>query len=147
MDFDPGFHEEMYDEIAEDNYEEGYEDAQVEMEETMEPAEEEGDLGGLGNPYWWTTAALFGYQMGQDKDRIDERQLASDILERRENNVEPEKVSLKTRHKIKGGEVSPARRAMLAVASGRKTTKDPIEYTDAEKKAILEYEGESDFEW
>jgi hypothetical protein len=94
------------------------------------------------------TAAGFGYHMAQDE--MNERELAEEILRRKEEEREankPTKVPLWTRHKVKGSKGSPALRAMYKVATGERTTKDPIEYTEEEQRQILDFEGEHDFEW
>jgi hypothetical protein len=84
------------------------------------------------------------------EEELGERELAERILRRKEEEREankPTKVPLWTRHKVKGSKGSPALRAMYKVATGERTTKDPIEYTEEEQRQILDFEGEHDFEW
>lgn len=150
MNFDPGEHGwaeeyENTDEMAEDNYEEGFKDGQNEAEEeaAAESIAEEDDHSGLDHPFGIAAAAGIGYEMAQRE--IDERQIAENILKNRTRKVnEFLKVSLKTRHVKRGGQVSPARRWMSQVCTGQKTTRDPVDYTEEEKREILNFESETD---
>lgn len=133
MDFDPGFHEEMYDE--------GYDDGQEEAEEdTPDDAEETIEHDGMGNAVYLASAAGFGYHMALDE--IEERKLAEDILRRREGKPgKPVKVPLARRHEVKG-HTTPFGRWAAKVAHDPKRREDELEYTKEEQDQILKAEGE-----
>ncbi len=152
MDFDPGMFsddefEDTRDDAAEGTYDEGYEEGydakedelneELTQEETPDVLDSEYDATALA------AAAGFGYHMASDE--LEERRIAEDILRRRNppKTGKVQRVSLKNRKasKFKG---SPAKRWMYEVATGQKKAKDPVEYTDEEKAAILRYEGEHD---
>jgi len=127
MDFDPGFHEEMYDEH---------------LQEDMEPPEDEIEFDDLGNPTYLAVATSFGYEMAQEE--IDERQLAEDILKdrsRKERKQNPVKIPLSDRHKTKGY-MTPFARWATKVNINPKNTSDEIEYTLEEQLQIIRAEGE-----
>lgn len=130
MDFDPGFHEEMYD------------DGQEMYEEDLEHSEEEMELDSLGNPIFLATAAGFGRQMG--KDSLEERQIAERILRDREGKGDPVKIPLADR----GGQKKVQRYTTPFGRWARKVNEDPtrrdedIEYTKEEQLKILKAEGD-----
>ena len=133
MDFDPGFHEEMYDE--------GYEDEPNEQEESTEP---EAEYDSMGNPILLAAAAGFGHQMG--KEDLDEREVAEGILkERKGKQGEPVKVPLASRNEVKG-HMTPFGRWATKVNKGRAKTDTPIEYTKEEQLQILNAELEEYFD-
>ena len=146
MDFDPGmFSEDDIDDMSNNAYGEGYEDAldeQAELNYEPEPEEASDVLDDEYDTVDLAVAAGFGYHMASDE--LEERKIAKKILDRKKKN-KIQKVSLRNR-KSSGVKGSPSKRWMFEVASGQKKAKDPVEYTDEEKKAILEYEGEHDFE-
>lgn len=116
------------------------------MGDDNEPRQEEMDtvLDGERDAAAAAVAAGFGYHLASDS--LEERKIAEDILKRKEEGAgKIEKIPLKKRKgvAIKG---SPAKRWMFEVATGQKSTKDPVEYTEEEKKQILQHEGEHDFE-
>lgn len=127
MDFDPG---ELYDESYEEGFDEGYEQAE---EDFVEEPEVECDE--LGNPIYLAAAAGFGYHMAQDE--MDERQLAEDILKRREGKqVKPVKVPLAHRNETKGY-MTPFGRWATKANIDHKRTEDEIEYTKEEQLQII----------
>ena len=117
MDFDPGFHEEMYDEdIDKDN------EPEVEYDE-------------FGNVIAVATAAGFGYYMA--KDELEERKLAEDILKQREGKQEdPVKVPLAHRHTTKG-EITPFGRWATRANQDPSKAKEEIQYTKEEQLQII----------
>lgn len=126
MDFDPGFHEE------------GFEDEQNDTEEPEETVE----FDAMGNPIYLATAAGFGYEMAQGE--IDERQIAEDILKDRAGKQEELiKVPLSHRHEKKGHMTPFARWATNANIDPARS-KDEIEYTIKERLRIMESEGDWD---
>lgn len=140
MDFDPGmFSEDNIDDFEGENYPD---DEQAELNYEPEPEETSDVLDDEYGAAVLGAAAGFGYHMASDE--LEERKIAKKILDRKKKK-KVQKVSLRNRKssKVKG---SPSKRWMFEVASGQKKAKDPVEYTDEEKKAILEYEGEHDFE-
>jgi hypothetical protein len=141
MDFDPGeLYDDSYenfDEIAEDNYEEGFEDGQEEVDDMQQEPEVEYDDD--GNVIAVVAAAGFGYHMATDE--IDERQLAEDVLARREGKTEPVKIPLAKRHEAKG-HMTPFGRWATRANLDHKRTEDEIEYTKEEQLEILRAEGD-----
>jgi len=127
MDFDPGFHEEMYD------------DDQEMYEEDFEQGEEEVELDSMGNPIFLAAAAGLGYEMAQGE--IDERQLAEDILKDKAKKVKPTKVPLADRHTAKG-HMTPFGRWATKVNKGLTKSDSEIEYTKEERHQIYDAEGE-----
>jgi hypothetical protein len=136
MDFDPGFHEEMYDEgDLHDSYKEEYEVSQDEEE----PAEEETEFDSMGNPIFLTAAVILGRQMAEEE--IDERRLAENILKNRTKGIEPIKVPLAKRHEVKGHMTPFGRWATKANLDPSKA-KDELEYTLEEQLQMIRAEGE-----
>ena len=137
MDFDPGFHEEMYDEDdLHDSYEEGYENGQ----DDMEPTEEEVEFDAMGNPIHLVAAIGFGYEMA--KGEIDERQIAEDILKDKARRInEPLKVPLATRHTAKG-HMTPFGRWATKANLDPSRRDEEIEYTLEEQLQMVRAEGE-----
>jgi len=133
MDFDPG---ELYDEGYEDGYDEGYEA----IEEDTEDQEDSVELDAMGSPVYLAAAAGFGYHMAQDE--LNERQLAENIIKRKET---PIKVALSHRHeKTGGGHMTPFARWSTKVNLDRTKINDEIEYTLEEKLQIFKSEGDWD---
>lgn len=139
MDFDPGFHEEMYDEDdLHDSYEEGLEDEQNDTEEPEETVE----FDAMGNPIYIAVGVGFGYEMAQRE--IDERQIAEDILKNRaREQEEPIKVPLSRRHEKKG-HMTPFARWATNANIDPAGSKDEIDYTIEERLRIMESEGDWD---
>ncbi len=122
MNFDDGFHEEMYDE---------------DFEEAEEPEVEYDEL---GNPILIAAAAGFGYHMATDE--IEERQLVEDILRRRDKKQgDPIKVPLAHRHTTKGY-VTPFGRWATKANQDPSKAKEDIQYTMEEQLQIIRAEGE-----
>jgi len=133
MDFDPG-------ELCDENYDEGYEDGQNDIEEPETTEEVEFDE--LGNPIYLAAAAGFGYHMATDE--LEERQLAEDILKRREGKQgKPVKVPLAQRHTTKG-HMTPFGRWATKSNINHDRNKDDIEYTKEERLKIMDSEGDWD---
>jgi len=132
MDFDPG---ELYDEGYEDGHDEGYETAEEDMEDQEETVELDDD----GNPIFLAAAAGFGYHMAQDE--LEERQIAEDILKRKETVV---KVPLSHRHKKIRGHMTPFARWSTKVNLDHKKINDDLEYTKEEQLQIFKSEGDWD---
>jgi len=144
MDFDPGEcfddseHYESRDEMAEDAYEEGYDDGQDDMESN----DEEVEFDSLGNPIYLAIGASLGHEMAQGE--VDERQIAEDILRRREGKQgKPVKVPLAQRHTAKGY-VTPFGRWATKSNIDHGKNKDELEYTKEERLRIMESEGDWD---
>lgn len=134
MDFDPGFHEEIYDE--------GFDDGQEMYEENLEQSEEEVELDSMGNPIFLAAAGGFGYHMAQGE--IDERQIAENILKNKARKVEvPVKVPLSHRHNQKG-HMTPFGRWSTRVNMDHSKINDEIEYTIEERLQIMDSEGDWD---
>ena len=134
MDFDPG---ELYDEGYEEGFDEGYEQAEEDL--TEEP---EVEYDSNGNIIYGAAAAGFGYHMAQDE--LEERQLAEDILKRREGKQgEPTKVPLSQRHETKGY-MTPFGRWATKANIDHKRTEDELEYTEEERLQIMDSEGDWD---
>lgn len=129
MDFDPG-------ELCDENYDDGYEN--IEEPETTEEAE----FDELGNPIYLAAAAGFGYHMATDE--LEERQLAEDILKRREGKQgKPTKIPLAQRHTTKG-HMTPFARWATKANIDHKKTEDGVEYTKEERLQIMDSEGDWD---
>jgi hypothetical protein len=137
MDFDAGFHEEMY----EEGYEDGCDETEAALGEEYDPEpDEDSESNGLGTLIGYATAAGLGYQMA--KDEIDERKLAENILKNRTLKVaEPIKIPLSARHKTKGHKTPFARWSTRANIDP-KTKDEELEYTMEEQLQIIRAEGE-----
>ena len=122
MGFDPG---ELYDE--------GFDDG---MEENI-PEEVEYDDD--GNPILLAAAAGFGYHMAEDE--LEERQIAENILKRKEA---PSKIPLSHRHKKTGGHMTPFARWATKVNLDHSKINDELEYTKEEQLQIFKSEGDWD---
>jgi len=127
MDFDPGM---FTDDDMQDSYEEGYEDAEATHSDLVETDE-------LGNPVLLAAAAGFGYHMAQDG--LEEREIAEEILKKREGK--PEKIPLAKRHETKGY-MTPFARWATKVNINPAKSGDAIEYTKEEQLQIIKEQGE-----
>ena len=125
MNFDPGeLYDDDYDDIGEPETTE-----EVEFDE-------------LGNPVYLATAAGFGYHMIADE--LEERQLAENILKRREGKKDkPAKVPLADRHTTRGN-MTPFARWATKANLDHKNAGDDIEYTKEERHQIYDAEGDWD---
>jgi hypothetical protein len=128
MDFDPG-------ELHDDDYEDG-------MEENMPDEEPDAEYDSAGNIVFAAAAAGFGYHMAQDE--LEERQIAENILKRREGKqYKPTKIPLAERHTTKG-HMTPFGRWATKANIDHKRTEDEIEYTKEERLQIMDSEGDWD---
>ena len=140
MDFDPGFHEEMYDE----GFDDGYEEAEEDLADDRTELEHDDDGNVIGLATGAAVAAGFGYHMANDE--IDERKLSEEILRKKEGKQgEPVKVPLANRNEVKGV-VTPFGRWASKVNKGYVKTDSPIEYTKEEQLQILNAELEEYFD-
>jgi hypothetical protein len=125
MDFDPGM-------FQDDDYDGDFDDGSG-LDDSPEVEYDD-----LGNPIFLAAAAGFGAHMMEDE--IDEREIAKDILSRKDEDPEPEKIPLRSRHPASPIKAGPFERWVIDVQAGRKKITDPIEYTKEEAKQIMDAE-------
>jgi len=141
MEIDPDYPiddamDDFYGESFEDGYDEGFEDGFGEEDQQVEEFDED------GNPVYMATAAGFGYHMAQDE--IEERQIAEEILRRKEGKPDtPTKIPLASRHETKG-KMTPFGRWATRVNHDPARREKEIEYTLEVQLVILDAHGGKD---
>lgn len=140
MDIDPDYPiNDTMDDFYGDNdgYDGDFEDRQ-ESEEDQQVEEFDAD----GSPVYMATAAAFGYHMAQDE--IEEREIAEDILRRKEKEYDTStKIPLASRHETKG-KMTPFGRWATMVNNDPSRLDTKIKYTPEEQLVILDAEGGKD---